>query len=157
LFFTKKFLKIKKKEEKMGKKKENACLIPDDYTIWRINTAPINDVLKIGEYVAGSDFFVYNYNNKKNPPFYKKDEGVRLAVKRAFAIGAFNHSRCIKTHLFSEESFLEFLKMQEEKRKEKLLALLDSFRKEPCRVCTLFEVCDEHRRGNCVVLRDSKQ
>ena len=133
----------------MGQKRKHKDAIPADYTFWRINTAPIESVWKIGKLVASSDYFISYYKNRKHPQYYKNEDGVRYAVRRAFAQGAFNHREQIGASLYDDISYLQFAETQPDKRRARLLELKKEWSANPCLVCTRSYICDEATKSRC--------
>lgn len=69
--------------------------VPADFVIEKINTMPINKLMPVAKIVCGTDYAVSHYQNKNHPKFYHNQEAFRKAMRRCFAIGAFEHRSTI--------------------------------------------------------------
>lgn len=56
-----------------------------------INELPVKTLLRIGKRVCSTDYAVRFYNNKNHPQFYHNKEHLQQAIRRAWAVGAFEH------------------------------------------------------------------
>lgn len=62
-----------------------------------INTYPIDDILRAGKLVCQTDYAIRFFHNKAHTKFYKNEDAVRSALRRAVTVGAFEHrSQVIK-------------------------------------------------------------
>lgn len=70
-------------------------------------------LLTIGKRIASTDYAVCNFHKKGHPKFHKNRATLEKAIRRAYAIGAFNHRSQAKEIL--EETETELIR-QEQKR-----------------------------------------
>lgn len=83
----------------MGKKKEREKLLYKEFrqkyeieSMERlIERLPVDVLLKVGKRVCSSDYVVRFYYNENHPKFHKNQSALRHALRRAWAMGAFNH------------------------------------------------------------------
>ena len=59
-------------------------------------TLPVYKLLYIGKRICNTDYAIRFYNNKKHKKFYHNRPAVEKAIRRAYAMGAFNHRERIK-------------------------------------------------------------
>ena len=105
----------------MGKRQgRNLDLLPCEYTQKRIQDAPIEDLLYVGRLVCSTDYAIRFFKNKNHPKFYKNEEAVRHAIRRAYSQGAFDHAKQIGDALFDESSFEEYLNTKSDSQKQKI-------------------------------------
>lgn len=79
--------------------------VPADFVIEKINTMPINKLMPVAKIVCGTDYAVSHYQNKNHPKFYHNQEAFRKAMRRCFAIGAFEHRSTIIDRLHLKEEY----------------------------------------------------
>ena len=56
-------------------------------------------LIELGKLVCRTDYAVRFYNNKKHPNFYRNRELLEKAIRRTYAINAFNHREQIIDYL----------------------------------------------------------
>lgn len=75
---------------------------------------PDETLVKIGTLIAGSDYAVQGFRNKKQPGFYKNRELMLSAIRKAYAVGAFNHReqamKILQVYLVEKEYEMELKK-----------------------------------------------
>lgn len=77
-------------------KKRKYCQLNHIELISRLSDKTL---IEIGKYVCGTDFVVRFYNNKQHPNFYKNRKLLEKAIRRSYAVGAFNHKETILDYL----------------------------------------------------------
>ena len=73
-----------------------------------INDLPVRTLLKIGKRVCSTDYAVRFYYNKQHPKFHLNKEALKHAIRRAWAVGAFNHQEQVIDILEDEGLIREY-------------------------------------------------
>ena len=73
-----------------------------------ISDLPVKTLLKIGKRVCSTDYAVRFYYNKQHPKFHLNKEALKHAIRRAWAVGAFNHQEQIIDILEDEGLIREY-------------------------------------------------
>ena len=73
-----------------------------------IDELPVRTLLKIGKRVCSTDYAVRFYYNKQHPKFHLNKEALKHAIRRAWAVGAFNHQEQVIDILEDEGLIREY-------------------------------------------------
>lgn len=76
---------------KTGSKYKLQDIIPLQTIIDTVNSSTNNVLLEIGRIVAPEEYAVRFYNDKEQSIFYKNEERLRYAIRKAISISSFNH------------------------------------------------------------------
>ena len=79
--------------------------VPEEAVMKVIDTAPIEEILKVAKTVCPVDDAIRHYNNPKEEKYFEKDNLVRRSLKKAVETGAFN-SRTIVIDLLQKRKCL---------------------------------------------------
>ena len=84
-----------------------------------INDLPVRTLLKIGKRVCSTDYAVRFYYNKQHPKFHLNKKALQHAVRRAWAVGAFNHKKQI-LDILGDDVYVKYPVVEEPERHTKL-------------------------------------